>query len=120
MEGASLVEIASGIILFAEKFQDCRQFYRNGMQLPILMEKPGIVRFAFGSMYLQIEDAKLFGAEPTRNIIIRKNVASISHTRLELEGKGIVLEVHDLEWGEIGFAYDPGGNKVEYFREKQQ
>lgn len=112
------MEIASGIILFVEKFQDCRQFYRNGMQLPILMEKPGIVQFAFGSMYLQIEDAKLFGAQPTRNIIIRKNVASISHTQLELEGRGILLEVHDLEWGEIGFVYDPDGNKVEYFRKK--
>ncbi len=112
------MEIESGIILFVEKFKDCCDFYRNGIQLSILMEKPGIVRFAFGSIYLQIEDAKLFGAEPTRNIIIRKNVASISHTQLELEGKGIHLEVHDLEWGEIGFVYDPNGNKVEYFREK--
>ena len=112
------MEITNGIIVFVEKYQECYQFYRNGMRLPILMEKPGIARFAFGSLYLQIEDAGQFGREPTRNIIIRKNEASISRIQREMEAKGINLEVHDLEWGEIGFVYDPSGNKVEYFREK--
>lgn len=88
------------------------------MQLPILMEKPGIACFAFGSIYLQIEDAKQFGVEPTRNVIFRKNETSISRIQRELEAKGILLEVHDLDWGEIGFVYDPHGNKVEYYRKK--
>ena len=118
MDGALSVEIKSGIIVFVDKFQDCCEFYRNAIRLPILMEKPGIARFAFGSLYLQIEDAKQFGREPTRNVIIRKNEASISRIQRELEVKGVALEVHDLEWGKIGFVYDPNGNKVEYFREK--
>jgi lactoylglutathione lyase len=112
------VEITNGIIVFVEKFQECYQFYRNGIQFPILMEKPGIAQFAFGSIYLQIEDAKQFGVEPTRNIIIRKNETSISRIQQELKAKGINLEVHDLEWGKIGFVYDPNGNKIEYFRKK--
>ena len=112
------MEITNGIIVFVEKFPECYQFYRNGMHLPILMEKTGIACFAFGSIYLQIEDAGLFGREPTRNVIIRKNEASISRIQRELEAKGVLLEVHDLEWGKIGFVYDPSGNKVEYFRKK--
>lgn len=112
------MEINSGIIICVEKFQDCYQFYLNKIRLPILMEKPGIVQFAFGSMYLQIEDAKLLGLKQTRNIIIRKNEASISRIQRELELNGVSLEVHDLEWGKIGIVYDPDGNKVEYFRKK--
>ena len=111
-------EIGSGAILFVEKFQDCIHFYRTKIGLPVLMEKTGIVQFALGSLYLQIEDAQAFGHEPTRNIILRKNVASISVIQNDLKGRGIDLEVHDLDWGEIGFVYDPGGNKLEYFRKK--
>jgi hypothetical protein len=69
-------------------------------------------------MYLQIEDAEAFGQSPTRNVILRRNVPSISRIQQELKVLGIDLEVHDLDWGEIGFVYDPGGNKLEYFREK--
>lgn len=112
------MEIQSGIIVCVEKFQECYQFYLNKIRLPVLMEKTGIVRFAFGSMYLQIEDAKLLGLQQTRNIVIRKDEPSISRIRQELELTGVSLEVHDLDWGEIGIVYDPDGNKVEYFREK--
>jgi hypothetical protein len=82
------------------------------------MEKPGIIRFQFGSMYLQIEDAGKFAGSPTENIILRENVPNISLKQRELSEKGIELEVHDLEWGEIGFVFDPHGNKLEYFRGK--
>jgi hypothetical protein len=112
------MEINSGIIVSVERFQDCIQFYRTQIQLPILMEKPGIARFALGSMYLQIEDAEQLGLKPTRNIIIRKDESSISRKQSELLARGVTLEVHDLEWGKIGFVYDPDGNKVEYFRAK--
>lgn len=111
-------ESESGIILFVESLQDCIRFYQTKIELPVLMEKPGIVRFRLGSMYLQLEDAEFFGREPTRNMILRKNVPSISRIREELQGRGVDLEVHDLDWGKIGFVYDPAGNKLEYFRPK--
>jgi lactoylglutathione lyase len=112
------MEIKSGIIVSVEKYQECHRFYLDKLRLPVLMEKPGIAQFAFGSMYLQLEDAKLLGLKQTRNIIIRKNEASISQVQRELESNGVSLEVHDLEWGEIGIVYDPDGNKIEYFRKK--
>lgn len=118
MKAPPALESGSGIILFVERFQDCIHFYKTKIGLPVLMEKPGIVQFELGSMYLQVEDAESFGRKPTQNLIIRKNVPSISGIGIELRGRGIDLEVHDLEWGEIGFVYDPGGNKLEYFRAK--
>jgi len=111
-------DMDSGIILFVEKFKDCAHFYRTQIGLPVRMEKPGIVQFALGSMYLQIEDAESFGHNPTRSVILRRNVDSVSRIQQELHGRGIELEVHDLDWGKIGFVYDPGGNKLEYFRKK--
>jgi hypothetical protein len=82
------------------------------------MEKPGITRFELGSMYLQIEDAAEFSRSPTANVILRQNVPNLSLKKKELSGKGVELEIHDLAWGEIGFVFDPHGNKLEYFREK--
>jgi lactoylglutathione lyase len=112
------MENRNGVILFVTKFQACIQFYRDKIGLVAQMEKPGIIRFRFGSMYLQIEDAGKFARNPTENIILRENVPSISLKQKELSAKGIELEIHDLEWGEIGFVFDPHGNKLEYFREK--
>jgi lactoylglutathione lyase len=108
----------NGVILGVLSYSECIRFYRDGMGLEIFMEKPGITRFRFGSMYLQIEDSEKLGLNPTANIILREDVPDITEKRLELSKKGISLEIHDLEWGEIGIAFDPHGNKVEYFREK--
>jgi lactoylglutathione lyase len=113
-----VMESKNGIILFVDKLNDCIRFYRDKVGLAIIMEKPGIVRFSFGSMYLQLEDSDKFSVPPSKGIILRENVASISAKRKEFMEKGMELEIHDLEWGEIGFAFDPHGNKVEYFREK--
>jgi lactoylglutathione lyase len=112
------MENKTGIIVFVSRFRDCVQFYRDMIGLKILMEKPGITRFQFGSMYLQIEDSEELGLKPTRNIVLRENIPSISSKQEELAKKDIRLEVHDLEWGEIGFVFDPHGNKLEFFREK--
>jgi lactoylglutathione lyase len=108
----------NGVIVFVAAFRECIQFYKDKIGLKVLMEKPGIVRFQFGSMYLQVEDGEAFKVSPTTSVILREDVPSIPAKREELSEKGIKLEVHDLEWGEIGFVYDPGGNKVEYFRQK--
>jgi lactoylglutathione lyase len=112
------VENRNGVIVFVLKFRQCVRFYRDKIGLMVLMEKPGLTRLQFGSMYLQIEDAVKFALSPTENIILRENVPSISLKQRELSEKGIELEIHDLEWGKIGFAFDPHGNKLEYFREK--
>ena len=82
------------------------------------MEKQGIVRFSLGSMYLQIEDAQLFNQEVSRNVIIRAGTDDLQAVQRELRSRGVELETHDLDWGEIGFIFDPSGNKFEYFREK--
>jgi lactoylglutathione lyase len=108
----------SGVVLSVARFHECIHFYRDKIGLEISMEKPGIVRFQLESMYLQIEDGISLEIPISNNVIIRENVPSISDKRQELLERGVVLEVHDLEWGEIGFALDPHGNKFEYLREK--
>ena len=112
------VENQSGIIVMVGKYQECLRFYRDKLGLEVLMEKPGITQFRLGSLYLQIEDSEALQAEPTRNVILRQDVASVSRKQEELSGRGIELEIHDLDWGEIGIGFDPDGNKVEYFRKK--
>lgn len=108
----------NGVILSVVPYDECIRFYRDKLGLETLMQKPGITRFQFGSMYLQLEDSGKLKLEPTRSIILRENVSSIPEKRKELMKKGVELEIHDLEWGEIGFVFDPHGNKVEYFRGK--
>lgn len=108
----------SGLILFVKNYQECIRFYRDRIGLAVTFEKPGITRFEFGSLYLQIEDCESMKAEPTRNLILRQNVQSVSGKQRELLPRDIRLEIHDLEWGKIGFVFDPSGNKVEYFRQK--
>jgi len=107
-----------GVIVFVLKYRECVRFYRDKVGLIVLAEKPGLTRFRLGSMYLQIEDSEEFSRSPTANVILRENVPSLSLKQKELSEKGIELEIHDLEWGEIGFVFDPHGNKLEYFREK--
>lgn len=108
----------NGVILFVNRFEDCVAFYRDGIGLDVGMQKPGIVRFSMGPMYLQIEDAAFFGAQKSESVILRHHAASISEQSRLLSQRGLTLEVHDLPWGEIGILYDPSGNKFEYFREK--
>lgn len=108
----------NGVILSVMAYDECVQFYRDKIGLKILMEKPGIICFQFGSMYLQIENGEEFKLSPTKGVILRENVPSISEKQQELSKNGISLEIHDLEWGKIGFVYDPHGNKLEYFRKK--
>lgn len=110
----------NGVILNVAEYPECIRFYRDKIGLDILMEKPGIIRFRFGSMYLQLEDSGKLKLEPSRNVILRENVPSISEKQRELLKRGIELEVHEFDWGKIGFVFDPHGNKVEYFREPAQ
>jgi hypothetical protein len=117
-DGAKMETIMNGVILSVMAYDECIQFYRYKIGLKTLMEKPGIISFQFGSMYLQIEDGEKFKLIPTKGVILRENVPSISEKQQELLKNGISLEIHDLEWGKIGFVYDPHGNKVEYFRKK--
>lgn len=111
-------DIRNGIILSVANYPDCLRFYREKIGLEVLMEKPGITRLRFGTLYLQIEDSEVVKMGPTRNVILRENVKSVSRKQQELAKKGVDLEIHDLEWGKIGLVYDPNGNKLEYFREK--
>ena len=112
------VDIGNGVILPVLKFQECIQFYKDKFGLEVLLEKPAIVRFQFGSMYLQFEDSDKLKMKPAQNVILREKVLSISAKQEELLKNGIRLEIHDLEWGKIGFVFDPHGNKVEFIREK--
>jgi hypothetical protein len=117
-DNETMETLMNGVILSVMAYDECIQFYRYKIGLKTLMEKPGIISFQFGSMYLQIEDGEKFKLIPTEGVILRENVASISEKQQELLKNGISLEIHDLEWGKIGFVYDPHGNKVEYFRGK--
>ena len=87
-------QMMNGVILFVSKFEECIEFYKAKIQAPILMQKIGIVRFSLGSMYLQIEDAGLFGVPESKGVIIRTNVDSVLRIQRELSLRGVELEVH--------------------------
>ena len=108
----------NGVIITVEKYPECVRFYRDAIGLPLQLEKEGLSRFRFGTMYLQIEEQRISGMAFTAGIILRQNVPDLAEVRRGLADKGIELEVHDLPWGEIGIVRDPHGNKLEYFREK--
>jgi hypothetical protein len=109
---------SSGVIIAVESYEDCIDFYGRRVGLPVLMKKEGITRFRLGAMYLQVEDSTVQGIEKTAGVILRRNVRNVAKMASILRRRGVDLQVHDLDWGSIGFVLDPSGNKLEYFRER--
>ncbi|WP_136604840.1 VOC family protein [Paenibacillus dokdonensis] len=107
----------SGLILFLEYYEDNVKFYTEKLGLNIRERKEGLSKLDFGGSYLMVENngisnttEKNRAQNPT---VIRIEVQDFDETIIELEGRGIAIEVQKYIWGTIGVIIDPEGNRIE-------
>lgn len=106
-----------GIILGTERYEDCVQFYRDILGLPVWYEKPGLICLRFGTGYLMIETGGMAcdGRKPNSEnpTMLRFNVNDVRAAAAELESKGVSVRVAEYGWGIVGAFIDPDGNACE-------
>ena len=112
--------VQTGIVLKTENYEDCRDFYRDTLCLPIIFVEDhdtwNITCFEIGASYLMIETGgvasppeKSFAQSPIK---IRLNVSDIESTVRELQTRGVATVILRHDWGEVAEFCDPDGNRV--------
>ena len=106
-----------GIILGTERYDECLEFYRDVLGLPVWFEKDGLCCLRFGAGYLMIEtggmarsDRKANSENPT---MLRFNVWDVEGVAKLLRARGVEVELKTFEWGVVGTFIDPDGNTCE-------
>lgn len=112
--------IRTGLILCAENYDECVEFYSIVLELPILYaldnEHSKLTCFDMGgNNYLMIETegsasavAKSLEQNP---VCIRFNVDDIEKSAAELQSKGVNVKLRKEVWGTVVDFVDPDGNR---------
>ncbi|NQX58125.1 VOC family protein [Paenibacillus qinlingensis] len=107
----------SGIILFAENYEKAVDYYINQIGLPLRLQKEDLSFLDFGDSYLLIEGKGVASQrEKTRaqsSVCLRMDVDDFDQTVLELQLRGVEVDVRRADWGTIGIIIDPEGNRIE-------
>ncbi len=106
-----------GIILGTERYEECLEFYRDKLGLPVWFEKDGLCCLRFGAGYLMIETGGLARNQRKANsenpTMLRFNVRDVESVAKLLRGCGVDLELKTFAWGVVGTFIDPDGNACE-------
>ncbi|OPA73668.1 hypothetical protein BVG16_26575 [Paenibacillus selenitireducens] len=107
----------TGFILFLENFEKNVNFYIDQLGLKVRERKEGLTKLDFGGGYLMVENNGVSShTEKTRAqnpTVIRIEVEAFEETIRELESRGVLVVVHQFNWGAIGVIVDPEGNRIE-------
>ncbi len=92
-------------------------YYVNKIGLPLRLQKEDLSFLDFGNSYLLIEGRGVASQrEKTRaqsSVCLRIDVDDFDQTVLELQHRGVAVDVRKLDWGTIGVIIDPEGNRIE-------
>ena len=110
--------VTHGIILGTEHYDECLEFYRDTLGLPVWYDKGHLCCLHLGNGYLMIEHgghAKRAGRKATSEnpIILRFNVEDVRVAADGLRAKGLQVDVRTFDWGTVGTFCDPDGNVCE-------
>ncbi|WGH74565.1 glyoxalase/bleomycin resistance/dioxygenase family protein [Tenacibaculum tangerinum] len=105
----------TGFILYTIKYQECVDFYKNILELPVLFKAENLTCFSFGNAYLMIELDKDYHGEKEKNqqriqTCLRMNVSQIRELSDKLISKGIKVNYQEHSWGTVAKFFDPDGN----------
>jgi len=109
----------AGIILNTQQYQKRLNFYEKVIGLKILhkIDRPGekLTCFALGDIYLMVETGgnAHIGVKPIEQCPtkFRFNVEDVSAVCIELQEKGLDLQIRHHEWGTTAEFSDPDGNR---------
>ncbi|MBL1421319.1 MAG: glyoxalase/bleomycin resistance/dioxygenase family protein [Alphaproteobacteria bacterium] len=106
-----------GIVLGTEKYDECVEFYRDIIGLPVWYDKGHLICLRFGDGYLMIETGGFAheGVKPNDDnpTMLRFNVVDVKAASDALIARGVDVEYKKFDWGEVGTFCDPDGNKCE-------
>ncbi|QAS54469.1 VOC family protein [Halobacillus litoralis] len=108
-----------GIILFVEHYEDCINFYKNGLRLEVRNVKDTLTTFELPQGYLMVEQEGVgFMYEKNRAqnpVVLRFDVHHLEEQVKVLKQRGIDFSQERLEfdWGTIAVLQDPDGNRIE-------
>ena len=105
----------TGMILYVIHYQECVDFYRRILSLPILFETDSLTCFRFGGSYLMVEiddETDLLEPEKGNRIrsCLRMNVPDVKEMADRLIEAGIDVDYQEHSWGTVAKFFDPDGN----------
>ena len=103
----------SGFILYVINYDDCVEFYKKVLELPILYIKDGITCFDFHGPYLMIErtDEPIDDPGQRRDrSCLRINVDNVQKWCAALDKHNVPYNYSEFQWGTIAKFRDPDGN----------
>jgi len=110
----------TGIILYVRNYDECIDFYSRKMELEILFRNDSLVCFDLFGTYLMVEkeDRDTYCDLKSDHLkvfsCIRMNVDNIKAFSEKLEGKNIVVDYQEHDWGIVAKFYDPDGNLLAF------
>lgn len=104
-------------ILYCSRWEETVQFYRDGIQLPVLLEKTWFVEFQLTENgCLSVADAARtsVGSAGGEGITLSWQVDDIDAVHARLVSDGIAVTPMKTTWGNATcFLFDPEGNRIE-------
>ena len=98
----------TGLLLFVKNYEKCVNFYSQKLGLKVRFRKPYLTTFNFGGGYLLIERGRRKNV--LKDGVIRLNVRDVPRAIEAFQKKGVKIQFHSYEWGDIGQFKDPDGN----------
>jgi lactoylglutathione lyase len=109
-----------GLILFVERYEECKDFYKNILQLKVRKVKDSLVSFELPNGYLMVERGGVGNdQEKTRDqnpTVIRFDVELLDPVVKQLAERGVYFKEDSIlkfSWGTIAVINDPDGNRIE-------
>ena len=104
----------TGLILYTINYEQCVDFYKNILELPIMFTSDMLTCFQLGESYLMVELDDEGNREDNSShrikTCIRLNVSDVKSAANRLIEKNIEVDYQEHSWGTIAKFLDPDGN----------
>lgn len=121
MSGPLIIDRAN-TILYCSRWQECVEFYRDGLGLDVASENDWFVEFSLNpDSRLSVADARRASIESAggRGITVTLKIEDILSAHQALMDRGLLPgEIKKHAWGaDVFYLRDPDGNRIEFWSE---
>ena len=103
----------AGLVLYVVRYEECVEFYRDVLALPVLFATATLTCFAWGESSLMVEredDPELIASRPASRTCLRFLVEDVAASAEALRAREIEIDYQVHAWGEVAKFHDPDGN----------
>lgn len=111
----------NGILLFVNNYQECVEFYRDQLELPVIFSEENVLTtFDFGGAYLMVEPFNILNINEQKQNNCTYLRFDVDNDKFEeavefLSSKQIQTTVNNFDWGKTAAFTDPDGTKCEIY-----